>query len=281
VKFKANVWNRLESSEVDLGTGPPKPPTSDEDEDVKTWEAERKWAPKSTNKPTDVQEVWFAGCHCDVGGGSVLNSTRNSLARIPLRWMVRECFKTNSGIKFESDKLRLIGLDPSHLYDENGEARRRPEPISVGSAKIRQPPPTKPSFLSRILQKMKELLHLAPLPKDQPPPEDVPPVETTTEEQEELWDALSPMFDQLEIQPWYKWKFLEWLPLAIRYQKADNSWVTSRKCNRGKPRIIPWQKDGLNVHRSVLMRMGAQLEGSPGKTYMHKAEFDVKPNWVA
>ncbi|KAJ7095024.1 hypothetical protein C8R44DRAFT_890151 [Mycena epipterygia] len=25
---------------------------------------------------TDVQEVWFADCHCDVGGGSVLNGTR-------------------------------------------------------------------------------------------------------------------------------------------------------------------------------------------------------------
>ncbi|KAG8680219.1 hypothetical protein FRC11_002790, partial [Ceratobasidium sp. 423] len=36
---------------------------------------------------TDVKEVWFAGAHCDVGGGSVPNETKNNLARIPLRWM--------------------------------------------------------------------------------------------------------------------------------------------------------------------------------------------------
>ncbi|EJC98207.1 uncharacterized protein FOMMEDRAFT_161959 [Fomitiporia mediterranea MF3/22] len=34
-----------------------------------------------------VREVWFAGCHSDVGGGSVPHSTRNSLSRIPLRRM--------------------------------------------------------------------------------------------------------------------------------------------------------------------------------------------------
>jgi hypothetical protein len=36
----------------------------------------------------------------DVGGGSVRNFTRHSLARVPLRWMVREIFKANPGILF-------------------------------------------------------------------------------------------------------------------------------------------------------------------------------------
>lgn len=33
----------------------------------------------------------FSVC-LDVGGGSVPNDTPHSLARIPLRWMIRECF---------------------------------------------------------------------------------------------------------------------------------------------------------------------------------------------
>ncbi|TEB23018.1 hypothetical protein FA13DRAFT_1766317 [Coprinellus micaceus] len=61
---------------------------------------------------TDIEEVWFAGCHCDVGGGSVSNKTRHSLARISLRWMVREIFKAKTGILFLSDRLFEIGMDP-------------------------------------------------------------------------------------------------------------------------------------------------------------------------
>lgn len=48
--------------------------------------------------PADVLEVWFAGAHADVGGGAVRNETRHVLARIPLRWMIRETFRCNTGI---------------------------------------------------------------------------------------------------------------------------------------------------------------------------------------
>ena len=46
----------------------------------------------------------------DVGGGSVPNGTRNSLARIPLRWMIRECFKCDTGIIFDAAQLQQAGL---------------------------------------------------------------------------------------------------------------------------------------------------------------------------
>ncbi|KIK66658.1 hypothetical protein GYMLUDRAFT_69801 [Collybiopsis luxurians FD-317 M1] len=65
---------------------------------------------------TDVQEVWFAGCHCDVAGGSATDYSKPNLARIPLRWMICKCFKANTGIMFYSDLLNDIGLDPSSLY---------------------------------------------------------------------------------------------------------------------------------------------------------------------
>ena len=66
---------------------------------------------------TDSKEVWFAGCHCDVGGGSVANHTRHSLARIPLRWMIRECFACNTGIIFDADILRdEMGINVDDLY---------------------------------------------------------------------------------------------------------------------------------------------------------------------
>ena len=42
----------------------------------------------------------------DTGGGSVRNGTRHTLARIPLRWMIRQCFLANTGIQFTNS------LDP-------------------------------------------------------------------------------------------------------------------------------------------------------------------------
>jgi hypothetical protein len=44
----------------------------------------------------------------DVGGGSVVNGTRNSLARIPLRWMVQQCFIANTGIMFHICLFRRV-----------------------------------------------------------------------------------------------------------------------------------------------------------------------------
>ena len=40
------------------------------------------------------------------------NKTRHALARIPLRWMIRECFQANTGIIFYARALEHeIGLD--------------------------------------------------------------------------------------------------------------------------------------------------------------------------
>jgi len=59
----------------------------------------------------DVLEVWFAGCHSDVGGGAVTDSTVNSLADISLRWMVREAMTSSCSIKFDPDALLRANLN--------------------------------------------------------------------------------------------------------------------------------------------------------------------------
>ncbi|KAG9074894.1 hypothetical protein FRC06_010400, partial [Ceratobasidium sp. 370] len=73
-------------------------------------------SPEERQHQTNVKEVWFAGAHCDVGGGSVPNETANSLARIPLRWMIRECFINNTGILFHSAELDELGISPASLW---------------------------------------------------------------------------------------------------------------------------------------------------------------------
>ncbi|RDX42989.1 hypothetical protein OH76DRAFT_1253027 [Lentinus brumalis] len=122
---------------------------------------------------TDSLEVWFAGCHCDIGGGSVADSTTFKLARIPLRWMVRECFKANTGIRFHAELFKHIGLDPVTL-----NVPKRPEGIEP------------------------EVHHLRA---------DIAPAPEWTEEMHEVHDALADLYDQLAIK-WYKWWPLEWFP---------------------------------------------------------------------
>ncbi|EJF67348.1 hypothetical protein DICSQDRAFT_77001 [Dichomitus squalens LYAD-421 SS1] len=93
------------------------------------------------NGETDVKEVWFAGCHCDVGGGSVADSEKHSLARIPLRWMVRECFRTNTGIRFHAELLKDVGLDPQNLWPHVKD----PYEFGPGLEHAPQIPPLHPS----------------------------------------------------------------------------------------------------------------------------------------
>ena len=216
--FKTNLWKVPTEDEIKLGT-------------------------KASNYDlidglpikTDVEEVWFAVCRSlclqmrqfnyllflrgviqvyplcqskfvfvealffsDVGGGSVVNNTLHSLSRIPLRWMVRECFKAGTGILFYSDKLCEIGLDPSSLYPV---VLPRPPPFSVDGHKIRS---RSSDLIPNVLPQSKPL-----------------------EEMEELSDALSPIYDQLEINKW--WWVLEYLPLPLNHQEGNRKWVSKFK----------------------------------------------------
>jgi hypothetical protein len=68
----------------------------------------------------NVVEVWFAGCHSDVGGGAVINEVTSNLANISLRWMVREAVAANCGIKFDIPALMRakIDLNPEPSQEE-------------------------------------------------------------------------------------------------------------------------------------------------------------------
>lgn len=300
-KYKANLWNRHKSYEENLSNtqDPASHPVKIgaslrldlEDEDSsrkpKRWASEKEERilrlleelhAKKEKRATDVEEVWFAGCHCDVGGGSVSNKTRNSLARIPLRWMIRECFKAGTGIMFDCEGLRQLGLDPLTLYPF---VTPRPTPIPVDNAVIRERPQMSPSWIQRSLSFLRNLLlprsvvDIVPAPVNATADEAIP---VGTEEEEDLKDALSPMYDQLELQP--AWWILEVLPLKLRYQRGDCSWVSYVGLNRGRERYIPSQHNsGLKIHRTVKTRMDAFCPGSSRK-YLPRPDIRVDPQWI-
>ncbi|GLB38659.1 putative uncharacterized alpha/beta hydrolase domain (DUF2235) [Lyophyllum shimeji] len=83
---------------------------------------------------TDVLEVWFSGCHSDVGGGSVADEELHSLGNISLRWMVREIQKARCGVLFEEAALERASIPPLVLADTSVEVTPGDEVLDKGDA---------------------------------------------------------------------------------------------------------------------------------------------------
>jgi uncharacterized protein (DUF2235 family) len=262
---------------------------------------------KKSGQKTNSLEVWFAGSHCDVGGGSVPNHTRYSLARIPLRWMIRECFRCQTGIIFDANMLRdEVGMDVDikNLRIMEAPERLRPDPrnerhrIPVEQATLEGFPfisnvPISAAALPLTIAKGVVSTLLSPItklvtPKPQPKvPKTLEQIRAEREPfqgeaMEELLDAVSPMYDQLELAP--HWWVLEFLPLQVKkelavYMSADKALSNyTRIQNRGEGRKIFKHvvKRGMKVHRSVLTRLEALDEMGQAGTYRPR----VKPNFV-
>lgn len=65
------------------------------------------WHPKPGGGPADVKQVWFAGVHCDVGGG--YPEQQSGLSKLALEWMLREA--TANGLLVSQGRVdRMLGL---------------------------------------------------------------------------------------------------------------------------------------------------------------------------
>ncbi len=53
----------------------------------------------------DIDEVWFVGCHSDIGGGAKEEVT----ARIVLRWMLGEAVNVEGGLRLNDKGKALLG----------------------------------------------------------------------------------------------------------------------------------------------------------------------------
>ncbi|KAH8103592.1 hypothetical protein BXZ70DRAFT_889242 [Cristinia sonorae] len=247
----------------------------------------------STNEQlTDVKEVWFAGVHTDVGGGSVKNDTPHALARIPLRWMIRECFNCDTGIIFDAVMLQQIGMNvyvdkdgsavlgdqPNRLPAETSDASPKERPkrswawyTLVGLWGMVTYPITRVMDISRMASSHTKHAHLESKRHTLPvrgynaeyrlipfTPEQA----AKHEAEEERKDALSPLNDQLSAN--WVWHAMEWMPMRIKKQKAilhmiedasGYTWVW----NKGQGRKIYKDEmdEGMRVHRSVKTRLEA------------------------
>ncbi|KAJ7696741.1 hypothetical protein B0H17DRAFT_391005 [Mycena rosella] len=226
-RFQPNFWHRSTQEDLQLGVQAGEMPKSGR-KSSKTGKSlndlEKQYS-DGGQYTTDVEEVWFSGCHCDVGGGALPNGARNSLARIPIRWMIRQCFLLETGILFHRDMLRLVGIDPSTL---SPDVLPRPPPLLKTPKESQRSAATAMSSL----------------------------IDFRSEEEEDLADALTPIHDELKrVKLWW---ILEIIPQKLRYQGNNDSWTHKLKVHKGHGRHIPRQSThGVKMHRTVKMRMEA------------------------
>jgi hypothetical protein len=135
--------------------------------------------------------------------------------------MVRECFKTKSGIIFKTETLPEIGIDPNRLYPNI--LPRPPALFDQVKSQVIETPTSTSLFKSigSLFQSSEAKRKAKEAEKEQKAP-------FISEEEEELRDSLSPHFDQLKLARF--WWILEVLPVSMTSQKADNKRVSYIGC---------------------------------------------------
>jgi hypothetical protein len=205
--------------------------------------------------------------------------------------MVRECFLANTGIQFYRESFKGIGLDPATLYPF---VTPRSEPLRPFSSTVAE--------LRASAHKAEGTE--ATLTDDEAQGSPIAASTFESEEEEELADAISPIYDQLKLSR--GWWIVEILPLRHHFQK-DLPWpkpywsyvffqgpfvfplyvthlvVIVLRINWGRPRRVPEpiseRKEKILVHRSVKTRMDA--EGLEEGKYTPRAKFEhLDFEWV-
>ena len=202
---------RVPTSSKALGPGRKGPPTASP-------------APSRRAEPLPaVQEVWFTGCHSDVGGGGVRDTVRYSLGDISLRWMVKQVILSQCGIRFDAAAMRRADIDISTIIladpmqqtvDQIWRRKSEAEAVTISSGLLT--PSGGGGSGGDVVPKGKE--------------KDV---------EEQAWrngeDVLTDTHDKLKSQPW--WWFLELMPMKFMWQEADGKWKSKwgYACSRTPP----------------------------------------------
>ncbi|KIK27504.1 hypothetical protein PISMIDRAFT_28089 [Pisolithus microcarpus 441] len=185
---------------------------------------------------TDVLEVWFAGCHGDVGGGNVPNDEKVSLAQIPLRWMIEQVIASGCGVLFKDEGLKDLGITV------------QPVPAQAGKEAVAVASDVKPC----------DVKDLAPTSNSPPGPS------PTGVADPEFEDAIAPLYDKLQITK--AWWLLEIIPLPWSWQDDNGKWHGRWGIHLGKGRVIPYHRPIF--HHTVKLRMDyAPLKYRPRALY--------------
>ncbi|QPH09576.1 hypothetical protein C2857_000435 [Epichloe festucae Fl1] len=226
--------------------------------DASQWDGELEdWR----DEDQDINEVWFAGGHGDIGGGWEALDDRKSASHVPLAWMVREAIKaglafdvanvTDMGCQdvFDND-IRRASRPAIQVQDEAGHVR---DGLRDGLRDGRQNSQSSPEMEGSEVKGKRLAQETTPTS----PFHDMMHRAHTSRIHDSLeyGGGLGPMAVTA-------WKLMEYLPFRRMDLQPDGSWKPIRwplPC--GETRDIP---DDVRVHGSVLRRMKEDETYRPG-----------------
>ncbi|KAG6041172.1 hypothetical protein E4U41_005810 [Claviceps citrina] len=214
----------------------------------------------------DIDEVWFAGGHGDIGGGWDAPDDHKSASHVPLAWMVREAIK--AGLAFDMDNVTSMGCQDACDHDIRPSAR--------------DPTTSRASRPAIRVQDEAGQVHPQGENYDRPNPEiesmefrvagtatqqtETPP---TSPFQEMMYRAHTSLIHDslkygggLSAMAVTGWKLMEYLPFRRMDLQPDGSWKPIRwPLPSGETRDIP---DNARIHGSVIRRLNKDETYRPG-----------------
>ncbi|RYP78641.1 hypothetical protein DL769_003137 [Monosporascus sp. CRB-8-3] len=216
----------------------------------------------------DIDEIWFAGGHGDIGGGWDIPKDSKSASHVPLTYMIREAMR--AGLNFDPEKLVDMGiiesLEAAYAFEKANESQNANDGTDIRidvSSPSPHESPTKPNadrvdwghFNNKseqdnrkgtgeecqdenLFHQMLHKAHLAP-----------------------IHDCLE-FSSGLGLSTVMSWKLMEYLPFRRMDLQPDGSWKPIRwplPC--GEVRDIPHT---ARVHGSVIRRMKFDETYRPG-----------------
>lgn len=229
----------------------------------------------------DIEEVWFAGGHGDVGGGWEVPPDGKSASHVPLAWMVREAMR--AGLSFDMDKVAAMGCADceEELEDEYEEAAgtRGGEMVrgeEDGGPRVPDIMVRSPSGSAATMLVDGSAGHQDGGASPDPAPADTTPTTATSPSEKKhnhfhhlihtahtarIHDSLSFKCGQPPLSV-LAWRLMEYLPFRRMDLRPDGSWQPIRwPLPAGEVRDVP--RDA-RVHGSVVARMKADAGYRPG-----------------
>ncbi|KAI1350944.1 hypothetical protein F5Y01DRAFT_284202 [Xylaria sp. FL0043] len=220
----------------------------------------------SDDDEQDIDEIWFAGGHGDVGGGWEILPGSKSASHVPLVYMIRQAEK--AGLRFDPEKLIDMGLaeaiiQPNANTNSNGPPRDSGRETQVPDIRIDvsgPTPVTSPIQPDHIQENWghfntKDFGESAEVPRR--PWHDMMHKAHVARIHDSLQFASG-----LGAIPVISWNFMEYLPFRRMDLQPDGSWKPIRwPLPAGETRDIPHT---ARVHGSVIRRMKQDPSYRPG-----------------
>lgn len=210
----------------------------------------------------DIEELWFPGCHADLGGGWPLADGEESpLSHGPLVWMVREAQR--AGLEFEAEKLyKFRCCDEDYRIPSGGLTDNARSPTDMPEIQITTPTADdRPDIFRSPKSNKSEPGWAAGLEPQKPGQSAFHKYLSLSSTKGVLHDCLE-FNNGLGFGSVLSWKIMEYLPFRRMDLQPDGSWkAISLPLPMGETRDIP---ENAWIHHSAIRRMEANESYRPG-----------------